>query len=137
MSTQQHYGFLWFQALQSCERAERLHRHFLRYLGPGKDTLTWESPVDVQETQDGFALSFALPGVESEDIAVSLGDGVLQVSAERRVTLVEPDAQIRRLEIPHGRFTRRLTLPRVALTLGNSRYRNGCLEVSLLRTRRT
>ncbi len=137
MSTEQHYGFLWLQALQLSERAERLHRQFLRYLGPSKEALTWEPPVDVQETEDGFALSFALPGVDSEDIAVSLEDGVLQVSAERRITLVNPNAQIRRLELPYGRFTRRLALPCTPLTLAGSRYRNGCLEVSLIRARRT
>ena len=134
MTTERHFGLMWLQALELSEQAERLQRRFVRYLGPGTDAVSWEPPVDVHETTDGFILLFALPGVSPEDIEVRLERAALTVSALRRVGVEERDAFIRRLEIPHGRFVRQIALSGPALQVANSRYHNGCLEVRLVRT---
>jgi HSP20 family protein len=134
MSTERHYGWMWLHAMEVADEAERLHRRFLRYLGPGADAVSWEPPVDVHETADGFALVFALPGVAPEDIEVRLEPSALTVSALRRVNCTGPDAVIRRLEIPHGRFVRQIALSGAELRVKESRYVNGCLEVRLVRT---
>lgn len=133
MTTERHFGLMWLQALELSEQAERLQRRFVRYLGPGPDAVSWEPPVDVHETTDGFILLFALPGVSPEDIEVRLDRAALTVSALRRVGVAERDALIRRLEIPHGRFVRQIALSGPALQVADSRYHNGCLEVRLVR----
>lgn len=132
MSSERQYGWMWLQAVELSDQAERLHRRFLRYLGPGADAVTWEPPVDIQETEEGFILLFALPGVAHEDIEVRLECAVLTVSAMRPVRLADPDAVIRRLEIPHGRFVRSVALSGPALKIADSHYLNGCLEVRLI-----
>lgn len=132
MTTERHFGLMWLQALELSEQAERLQRRFVRYLGPGTDAVSWEPPVDIHETPDGFILLFALPGVTPEDIEIRLERTALTVSARRRVGVVEPNALIRRLEIPHGRFVRQIALSGPALQVAESRYHNGCLEVRLL-----
>jgi HSP20 family molecular chaperone IbpA len=134
MTTERHFGLMWLQALELSEQAERLQRRFVRYLGPGTDGVSWEPPVDIHETPDGFILLFALPGVSPEDIEIRLDRASLTVSALRRVGVAERDALIRRLEIPHGRFVRQIALSGPALRVADSRYHNGCLEVRLLRT---
>ena len=134
MTTERHFGLMWLQALELSEQAERLQRRFVRYLGPGTDAVSWEPPVDIHETPDGFILLFALPGVSPEDIEVRLDRASLTVSALRRVGVAERDAVIRRLEIPHGRFVRQIALSGSALQVADSRYHNGCLEVRLVRT---
>jgi HSP20 family protein len=91
--------------------------------------------VDIQETEEGLVLLFALPDVAPADIEVHLEGGVLTVTAMRRVGLAHPDAVIRRLEIPHGRFVRRIELSDLAMTIAGSEYRNGCLQVRLARAR--
>jgi HSP20 family molecular chaperone IbpA len=124
---------MWLHAMEVADQAERLHRRFLRYLGPGTDAVSWEPPVDVHETADGFVLVFALPGVAAEDIELRLEPSSLTVSALRRVNCTGRDAVIRRLEIPHGRFVRQIALTGPELRVKESRYVNGCLEVRLVR----
>jgi HSP20 family protein len=134
MSSERQYGWMWVEACEVLDRAERLQRQFVRYLGPaGADAAVWEPPVDVQETPEGLILLFALPGVVPEEISLRLEPTELTVSAMRPLKLAHPEAVIRRLEIPHGRFFRRIPLTGVPLELAASRYENGCLEVRLTR----
>ena len=133
MSSERQYGWMWVEACEVLDRAERLQRQFLRYVGPGADAAVWEPPVDIQESANGLILLFALPGVVPEEISLTLQPTELIVSAMRPLKLSSPDAVIRRLEIPHGRFFRRIPLAGVPLELAGSRYENGCLEVRLTR----
>jgi HSP20 family molecular chaperone IbpA len=131
MSTERHYGWMWIQACEVLDHAERLQRQFLRYTGPGVDAAVWEPPVDIHESSDGLSLVFALPGVALEDIEVTLEPNALTVSALRPLTLTNRDSVIRRLEIPHGRFVRRIALKGARMQVAETRYVNGCLEVRL------
>src|SRR5690606_7688891 len=97
------------------------------------DAAVWEPPVDVIETHEGFVMSFAMPGLDPKQIDVTLDPAGLTVSGIRRVRLEQPGAVIRRLEIPYGRFVRRIALPGARFTLADSRYADGCLEVRLVR----
>src|SRR5580692_1677039 len=83
MNTQRHYGWMWIQACEVLDHAEKLQRQFLRYTGPGVDAAVWEPPVDVHETADGLSLQFALPGVAAEQIEVTVEPNALTVSARR------------------------------------------------------
>ena len=137
MNSERRYGWMWLRAIELADEAERLHRRFLDYIGPGTDTVRWEPPVDIHETEDGLILLFALPGVAAEDIEVRLERTALILSALRRVRLPDPGAAIRRLEIPHGRFVREIALSGAPLRIADSRYINGCLEVRLVRAHRS
>ena len=136
MNPERRYGWMWLRALELADEAERLHRRFLDYIGPGTDAVRWEPPADIHEAEDGLILFFALPGVAPEDIEVGLERTTLTVSALRRLKLPESGAVIRRLEIPHGRFVREIALSGAALRIADSRYINGCLEVRLVRAQR-
>jgi HSP20 family protein len=125
------YEWMWSQAVELADEASRLQRRFLRYLGPVDGAASWEPPVDIHESGDGLILNFALPGVAPEDIDVRLERGALTVSALRRPRVAGFDTTIRRLEIPYGRFVRRVTLSGAAVRIADSRYQNGCLEVRL------
>jgi HSP20 family protein len=133
MSTERHYGLMWLHALELADEAERLQRRLPRYLGPGTDAVSWEPPVDIHETPEGFVILFALPGVAPEDIEVQLERAALTVSAKRRLSIGDRDALVRRLEIPHGRFVRQIALSGPVLRVADTRYLNGCLEVRLVR----
>ncbi len=131
MKSDRQYGWMWTQACELLERAERLQRQYVRYMGPGADSAVWEPPVDVQESGGEVLLQFAMPGVEPERINVSLDSEGLTVSAVRPVRLSDRNALIRRLEIPHGRFVRRIQLSGAPMRIVESLYVNGCLEVRL------
>ena len=133
MNSENRYGWMWLQALELADEAERLQRQFVRYVGPSSGSANWEPPADIHETEDGLVLLFALPGVAPEDIEVQLEHGELCVSAVRRLKSPRPNAVLRRLEIPHGRFIRRISLAGPPLEITSSRYQDGCLEVNLVR----
>jgi HSP20 family protein len=132
MSTERHFGWMWIQACEVLDHAERLQRQFLRYTGPGVDAAVWEPPVDIHETSEGLSLTFALPGVAPEAIEITLDSSALTVSAKRPLTLSNRDSVIRRLEIPHGHFVRRIALNGARMKVAETRYVNGCLEVRLI-----
>jgi HSP20 family protein len=133
MSIDRQFGWMWVQACELLDRADRMQRSYVRYVEPGADAAVWEPPVDIQETPAGLDFVFALPGASPEHIEVRLEANALTVNAFRPARLGSPDSLVRRMEIPHGRFIRRIALAGARFRLGDTRYLNGCLEVRLVR----
>lgn len=115
---------MWAEACEAMERAERLRRQFFHR---GQRGLQWEAPCDIFETEEALVILIALPGVEPESIEVGLSAGVLSVRGERALPVELADASIRRLEIPHGHFERRIELPLARFRLLRRVLANGCL----------
>ena len=98
---------MWSEALRLFERADRLHRQFFLTREPA----SWEPPLDVVESGDELRLQLALPGVSPDAVTVAaLADGLV-VSAIRGFPCREREARIHRVEIPYGRFERRIEFP--------------------------
>ena len=133
MSIDRQFGWMWSQACELMDRADRLQRQFVRYVGAGTDAAVWEPPVDIQESAEGLQFVFALPGVDPQQTEVTLDAHALTVSAVRTPRLGRAESLVRRLEIPHGRFVRRVALSGARLRIGETRYVNGCLEIRLIR----
>ena len=92
------------------ERADRLHRQF--FTPPtSHGEPAWEPPVDVVESADELLVHVALPGVAPDSITLGVDPGGITISALRAFPCREPGAHIHRLEIPYGRFERRIQLP--------------------------
>jgi HSP20 family protein len=117
---------MWVDALAAMARADRLHKEFFRPSSPG-----WEPPVDLMETPGELILVAALPGVRAADIELVVGGGELAVIGIRRVPELRPPARIHRMELPHGRFERRLPLPPGRYELVRRDLADGCLTVVL------
>ena len=113
------------------ERAEQLHRQFFQPGFAGMSPSNWEPPVDVFESERELLIVVALPGVESQDIEISAQPGTLLVAGIRRLPSAARGAAIERLEIPHGRFERRIRLPAQDWQLDRSTLQNGCLLLNL------
>jgi HSP20 family molecular chaperone IbpA len=98
------------EALSLLEQAEKLQRHFFRVgaLAPGNHT--WEPPVDMVETAYDLRILMALPGVDPEAVAVLTEPGAVTVTALRAFPECR-GARIHRVEIPYGRFERRIQTP--------------------------
>ncbi|TVR96808.1 MAG: Hsp20/alpha crystallin family protein [Rhodospirillales bacterium] len=123
--------WMWLEAFEQIERAERLHRQFFR-LAPGQRQVpTWEPPVDVYETSDAITILVALPGVEPSRIQVAVEDATLIVNGLRPLPASGQTAVIHRLEIPHGRFERRIELSAGRYELRQRDTVNGCLVLTL------
>jgi HSP20 family protein len=101
-------------------------------------TAEWMPAVDVLEYSDRFELLVDLPGVEPQAVEVTLDNGVLTLSGERRQEHaassngVENGLQQERRERVQGRFYRRFILPDTADAENVSAAgRNGVLAVSI------
>src|ERR1700737_3267856 len=83
MSIDRQFGWMWAQACELLDRADRMQRQFVRYVGPSADAAVWEPPVDIQETPEGLQFVFALPGVNAEHIDINLEPNAFTVRAIR------------------------------------------------------
>jgi HSP20 family protein len=87
-------------------------------------------PVDVWETEDQLVLSFDLPGIPEDKIAVELEDNVLTVSGERERTTERSSERFYRFERRYGTFSRSVTLPQgVREDAIEAAYTDGVLEI--------
>jgi HSP20 family protein len=126
-------GWMWAEACGLIEQAERLHRQFFRIGSPRERMLSWEPPVDVFETDGQISICVALPGVAAENIQVTIDGDVLSIAGVRLMPKQSQTALIHRLEIPHGRFERRIRLPTRYMKVVQSLFDNGCLALTLHR----
>ena len=121
---------MWEEACAMLERAERLQRQFFQPGAVARATPSWEPPADVFESDHHIDVLIALPGVARERIEVRLSPGLLVVVGERDMPRSQ-DAVIRRLEIPYGRFERRIQLPGIHIELVRQTLRRGCVRLQL------
>ncbi|MBI3527250.1 MAG: Hsp20/alpha crystallin family protein [Betaproteobacteria bacterium] len=122
---------MWSEALSLLEQADRLHRQFCR--PAAAKAPAWEPPVDVLETADAVRVHVALPGAAADSVVVELEPGAITISARRGFPLESSEGQparIHALEIPYGRFQRRIGLPTQALTLAGKKLQDGCLTLT-------
>ena len=104
----------------------------LNRIANGTAGTRWVPAVDIIEEQDAFLLRADVPGVDNADIDVSMDNGVLSVSGERRAEERKEDTGTQRIERATGRFLRRFTLPDTADAEGiTAKNRNGILEVTI------
>jgi HSP20 family molecular chaperone IbpA len=123
---------MWGDTVALLEQADRMQRQFFRLAG-GAERARWEPPVDVFADGDEILVEVALPGVPADRIELVFAPGELVVRGERRLPRRLASAAIQRLEIPHGRFERRLALPPGRWALARQELDNGCLQLLLAR----
>jgi HSP20 family protein len=91
---------------------------------------TWLPAVDVWETDNELVLSFDLPGIAEDQVAVELDDNVLTVSGQRERTSEHSSDRFYRFERRFGTFSRSVTLPAgVNESDIKADYTNGVLEI--------
>jgi len=74
-------------------------------------TSQWAPAVDIKEEANKFVIYADVPGVQVEDIEITMDQGVLTVKGERKVEKDEENNGYRRIERAHGTFHRRFSLP--------------------------
>lgn len=92
----------------------------------------WMPAMDLYEDKDNFVLKAELPGMKKEDIEISLHEGVLTISGERKSEGEHKEGDTYRSERFFGRFHRTMSLPRpVAGEKVSASYKDGILTVTL------
>ncbi len=81
-------------------------------LGTGRSVWDREDPaVDIAEYENGSVVIAEIPGVKKEDVKISVQDGVLAISGERKALALAEGSRAIRNECCGGKFNRAVDLP--------------------------
>jgi len=119
--------WMWSEACEMLSRADRMHRELFRPAG----MQAWEPPVDILETELEVLVLVALPGVDPDQAQAAIEDGELVIAGTRAYPPELRTAAIHRLELPQGRFYRRLRLPGGRYNGVRRAVVHGCLVITL------
>ena len=102
---------------------------------PGGDQ-PWVPMAEVYETDDKFVVRVELPGVNPDDVDVSVAGDSLLVKGERKPPQGVAAEQYHECERCYGKFHRRIALPAdVEVNKIEAAYDNGILEVSVTKSK--
>ena len=97
------------------------------------DRMTSRVPaVNICETEDGYHIELAAPGLTKEDFKINLEKHMLNISAEKRTEQTQNDKKYDRKEYNYTSFTRSFALPDTADDENiNAEYNNGILDIKV------
>ena len=91
--------------------AETLRRWPNAPASEGRAAADWAPAADVSETEGEYLIKADLPEVRKEDVSITVQDGVLALSGERRQEKHAETEKLHRVERAYGSFARRFALP--------------------------
>jgi HSP20 family protein len=74
-------------------------------------TTAWAPALDISERKDAYLVAVELPGLQSEDLDITMEDGLLTIQGERHFAHDSSEQQFHRVERRYGAFRRSITLP--------------------------
>ena len=96
------------------------------------EELCWSPPIEMYEKDEKFVIRIELPGVNSDEIDISLKGDTLIIKGERKISEGIKDEEYHRAELAYGSFSRSITLPVEVDANGiDATYENGILEVAV------
>ncbi|MDZ7330814.1 MAG: Hsp20/alpha crystallin family protein [candidate division KSB1 bacterium] len=97
-----------------------------------ESTLAWYPSVDIKETKDDFVLTAEVPGINKDDIKISISENTLTIKGEKKEEKKEETENYHRLERRYGTFQRSFTLPtQVEDKKVKASYKDGVLTITL------
>jgi HSP20 family protein len=115
-------------------RFNRLLGEFPNRIGYGEThslkVADWSPEVDISQDDREYLLKADLPEIKKEDVRVTVEDGILSLSGERKSEKEEQKKKFHRMERAFGNFRRSFTLPEDAdSTKVTAEFRDGVLKV--------
>lgn len=100
-------------------------------------TSAWFAPTDVSEDTNGIQISMELPGVDPDDVRLSLENNILTIRGEKRQQIDQKNERVHRFERTYGTFERTFVLPStVDPDQIEARYDNGVLLITIPKAER-
>jgi HSP20 family protein len=95
----------------------------------------WTPALDLYEGKDEYVVRAELPGMQKDEIEISLHNGALSISGERKSGEAAEESEAHRRERFFGRFQRTLELPKpVKSDEVKAAYKDGILTIRLPKT---
>lgn len=92
----------------------------------------WAPLVDISEDGKEYLIKTELPEIKKEEVKVTVEDGVLSITGERKFEKEEKDKKFHRIERAYGSFVRRFTVPEDAdAAKVSAEFKDGLLMVRL------
>ena len=89
-------------------------------------------PIEVSETDDALEVKASLPGVNPDEVEITVANDVLSVKAAHQETKEDKKRDYYRREIRYGSFHRSLSLPvSVDSDKAEAKFENGILQLTL------
>lgn len=100
---------------------------------PFAETETWFAPsIDVSETDDTITVKAEIPGMKKEDIDITVSEGLLTLSGEKKADHEEKGESYHVRESRYGAFRRSIRLPaEVESDQIDAGYQDGVLTVTV------
>src|SRR5881275_2043285 len=115
-------------------------RPLRRTNGHGREDITladWMPLADITEDDKEYLIKAELPEMKKEDVKVTVENGVLTISGERKFEQEEKKKKYHRVERGYGTFMRSFTLPDDAdFNKVNAQFKNGVLMVHVPKSER-
>lgn len=90
----------------------------------------WAPRVDIKETAESYVIKAELPGVNKNDVSVTLEQGVLTLRGEKKFEKEYDDEKTHRVECSYGSFVRSFSLPEsVDENKVTAKYKDGLLNL--------
>ncbi len=125
---------IWDELSSARREMDRVFDRFFGQPAAAQGMGLWVPAVDVEETSDELQVTAELPGLRPEDVTVTVENGVLTISGEKKQEIQEgkEEGNYYLFERSYGRFERSSTLPRtVNADQVKARFENGILTVAL------
>lgn len=88
--------------------------------------------VNVKEQEKEFEIEMAVPGMKKKDFNISVENGLLTISSEKKEEREEENDRCTRREFSYTNFTRSFTLPEnVNPDKVEARYEDGMLRIAI------
>jgi HSP20 family protein len=94
--------------------------------------------VDISEDNNEYVVKAELPEMKKEEVKVSVENGELTISGERKIEKEEKGKKYHRIERSYGSFMRSFTLPEtVSGEKVSAEFKDGILTVHLPKDEKT
>ncbi len=107
----------------------------------GKESITvaeWAPTVDITEDDKEYLIKAELPEIQKEDVKVTVENGVLVLSGERKLEKAENNRKYHRIERSYGSFARSFGLPDDADDAKvNAEFKEGILRVHIAKSEKS
>ena len=92
----------------------------------------WAPRVDISETPAAYVIKAEIPEVKKEDVKITIDDGMVTISGERRQETEQKDTKFHRVERYYGSFSRSFSLPgNVDEQAAKAEFKEGVLSLSI------
>lgn len=98
----------------------------------------WMPSVDISETDNAYLVKAEIPGVNKDDVKVTIEDGMLTIQGERKQEQEDKGKKYHRIERSYGCFMRSFRVPDDADdSAAKAEFKDGMLNITLNKTQKS